>query len=626
MISIIQKDNKYQVRFPYDEILVTVIKEVPGKVWHPEGKYWTLPLDKLGFFTEKLKYTDYFNQINITSEEHLGENETLDATPQEDIPEVHTSYTYRVVKGSQPFPHQIDMLNFAIARQLNGHKAGFILADQPGLGKTLQTTNLAIYGKEFNGYKHCLIFCCVGGAKYNWKEDIEKHTNGEFSAYILGSRKKRDGSYRIANGKERLEDLLIGHMYGKEDAPELPYFIITNIETIRIKEGKRYAFADKVIDMINNKEIGMIAIDEIHRNTSPSSSQGKQLLRIKKSISQDIEWIPITGTPIVNKPIDVFLPLRLVDGHYTNSYYNWCQEFCVYGGFGGHQIIGYKNINHLKELLQNNMLRRLKDEVLKLPPKIHHVEYIENTPYQKSLYQKFQKELEEHKADILKQSNPMTMFLKLRYVNGAPELVDDTCQIDDDYPNKNGKIHRVIELIDDIISNNEKVVVFSNWLAPLRSLYTILQKNKYKACVYTGTMDANLREQHKYAFKTNPDYHILLGTVGALGTSHNLEEATNVIFLDEPWTAATKLQCEDRCHRATSKNTIDVYTIITKNTVDDKVHDIIYKKAGISGYIVDDSLDLKNHPEIFKLLLSTDNKREVERKETMEEWKAEEDE
>jgi SNF2 family DNA or RNA helicase len=71
----------------------------------------------------------------------------------------------------------------------------------------------------------------------------------------------------------------------------------------------------------------------------------------------------------------------------------WCQNYCVYGGYGNYEIVGYKNIQELKHLLQPNMLRRKKENVLDLPPKIHHTEYVENTDYQAHLYRRVKEDV-----------------------------------------------------------------------------------------------------------------------------------------------------------------------------------------------------------------------------------------
>jgi len=370
--------------------------------------------------------------------------------------------------------------------------------------------------------------------------------------------------------------------------------------------SKRYINVDSesVYDITVEDTHNYFANDILVHNCSMSSLQGKKLLDIKKKVTHDCMWIPMTGTPITSKPTDVFLPLRLVDGHKSNSYYMWCERFCIKGGFGGHEIIGYKNIKELKDMLQPNMLRRLKKDVLDLPPKIHMTEYIENSPYQQQLYTKYVKDMLEHRDDIVKSFNPLSKFLRLRQINGSPELVDTTLNINDkSYLSKNAKLARLLELLNDILSDpEEKVVIFSNWVEPLRTLYTFVKKY-YKVCCYTGTMSQEDREKHKAAFIHNPEYKVILGTVGALGTSHTLTVARNVIFYDSPWNPADILQCEDRCHRPGTTQSVNIYTLITKDTVDEQVHKIISKKEGAAMYIVDNQLDIRNHPELFDMLL-----------------------
>lgn len=471
---------------------------------------------------------------------------------------------------------------------------------------TLEVTNLALYNRKFNHVKHCLIIACVNSAKYNWIEDIKKHTNGQEVPYLLGARKKRDGTIRMdGSSLEKLEDLLCGHMYGDKEEPALPFFLIMNIEAIRMRSNRRYPIRERLTTLINKKYIGMIAIDECHTGLSPSSLQGKQILKLKKDIQVAVEWIPMTGTPIVNKPTDVFVPLKLVDGHAYSKYYDWCQNFCVYGGFGNHQIIAYKNIPNLKKMLQANMLRRLKSDILDLPPKIRTIDYVENTPYQEKLYTELVTNMLSHRTEIISSLDPRTKFLKLRQVNGSPEIVDTTLSIDKFYLSKNAKMIRLIDLVNTIIDSGEKVVIFSNWVESLRTIYKFLAKD-HKVCCYTGTMKPEDREQHKQRFQNDPEYKILIGTVGALGTSHTLTAANNVIFYDLPWNPATVEQAEDRCHRAGTSKTVNIYYIITKNSVDERVYDLILQKDGVSKYIVDNELSIKDNPQLFDFLLGHD--------------------
>lgn len=475
-------------------------------------------------------------------------------------------------------------------------------------GKSMESMNLALYNKKQNNFKHCLIICCINSSKYNWVKDIQEHTRNEYTPYILGSRylkkKKTKGAYKVAGSKEKFEDLNNLKQFGFKTGQDLPYFIILNVEAVRYKDGKKYPIADRLIELMNKGYINTVIIDEVHKNLSPTSQQGKQVLRIKKSVTEPIMWLPMSGTPITKRPTDLFLPLRLINAHGYNSFYMWSGEYCLYGGYGDHEIVGYRNIPRLKSQLQNNMIRRLKSDVLDLPPKIYYDEYVDNTEYQDRLYTETAVGLAGERESILKSLNPLAKFLRLRQVNGNPELVDDRLDIKDShYLQKNAKLQRLLELLEEIHERGEKVIIFSNWVESLRTLYTFVSK-KYKTCCFTGTMKESERQKHKEVFINNPSYTVMMGTFGALGTTHTLTVARNVIMYDEPWNPSDKVQAEDRAYRIGTNQSVNIYTLITRNTVDDRVHDILYTKSGISSFMVDNKLDIMNNPDLFNLLLS----------------------
>lgn len=606
MILVRQNDDLYEVTFSYDPGIIYHVKNVPGRKWIPEKKMWTVPKDRLGFLINEFKGTVYEKYVQIQSEEDLNINASLDPTTT--IPDIDLSkIPFYVKEGAKPYQHQLDFMKWAIDRQQKGNMSGFILADQPGLGKTVETMNLAIYNRKQYKFKHCLVICCVNSSKYNWKEDITIHSQGKEIPYILGTRLRKNGSERSDTGSyEKFEDLKSGYKYSNIKSEKLPYFLIVNIETFRYKEGKKHLFTELVTDLIKKGQINMILIDEVHKNCSPSSKQGQQLIRLKKNTGRSAMWIPMTGTPITSKPTDVFFPLKTVDGHSFGSYYTWCQEFCVYGGFGGYDVVGYKNVPKLKTMLQGNMLRRLKEDVLDLPPKILYTEYVENTDYQKKLYNQVLQEILNDKTLILDSLNPMTKLLRLRQVNGSPELIDTSLDVKSkEYLSKNAKLARLLELLEDISVRGEKVVIFSNWVEPLRTLYRFVSK-KYKTCVFTGTMSLEDREKHKAAFMNNPEYTVLLGTIGAAGTSQTFTSARNAIFYDSPWNPSDKEQAGDRIYRIGTKQSVNIFTLVTKDTVDERVENILNRKDGTAKYIVDNKLDLRKNPELFDYLMGVE--------------------
>ena len=600
MINVFQNNNRYDIKSKYDPDFIALIKTIPGRRWDADRKVWSIPSERLGFLINACANTVYADQLSIHSNENLGQNETLDATAA--IPRVDMSNVKTYVEtGSHLYAHQIDTLRYMIYRHSIGCKSGFLLADEPGLGKTLSVMNAALYKKNQEGAKHCLVICCINTSKYNWYDDIVRHSNSEYTPYIIGSRRRKRGQgTTIGSSADKLADLETMRAYTTDD---MPYFMILNVEALRYRQGKRYPISDIIIKLINCGQINMIAVDEIHKNCGQTSQQGKQLLKIKLKSGANCEWIPMTGTPIVNSPLDCFLPMRLIDATDIDSYYIWSQHFCVYGGFGGYDVIGYKNIAELKRIVQFNMLRRLKRNVLDLPEKICVTEYVENTPCQHKLYADVRNDLRSRSDEIAHSLNPLAMLMRLRQVNGYPEAINpDITYSSNNYIKQNAKLQRTLELVDIYCSTGQKVVIFSNWVQPLRMLQFWISK-KYKTCAFTGTMTPDMRNKHKRVFQENPEYLVMLGTIGALGTTHTLTASHVIIFYDEPWTAADKEQAEDRCHRISMRDTLMIHTLITKGTIDETVHDIVYAKGAVSKYIVDNNMDIRNSPDLLDKLL-----------------------
>ena len=117
-------------------------------------------------------------------------------------------------------------------------------------------------------------------------------------------------------------------------------------------------------------------------------------------------------------------------------------------------------------------------------------------------------------------------------------------------------------------------------------------------------MNAEDREAHKLKFMNDPEYTVLLGTVGAAGTAHTFTAARNVVFYDSPWNPSDKVQAEDRCHRLGTTESINIFTLVAKDTIDERVEQVLNTKDGVAKYIVDGKLDLRKNPDLFDFLLA----------------------
>ena len=442
-----------------------------------------------------------------------------------------------------------------------------------GCGKTLEVINIAVNDKIPN--THCLIICCVNGLKYNWYNEVLKHSYE--NAHILGQRMTKNG-LRVGGNEDKLADL--------QDIDSLPYFIITNIESLRyriktgtkVRKGRKivdetvYRITDKIIDLCNKGKISIIACDEVHKCKNPDSEQGAQLLRLTAP-----KMIAMTGTPIMNSPLDLYETLRWL-GFENHSFFQFKMHYCRMGGFGGHEVVGYKNTEQLAKTLDIMMLRRLKKDLLDLPEKVYINEYVELLDKQKKVYQDVFKKIKEEIDLIVTSPNPLARLIRLRQATGYPGILSSTIK-------ESAKLNRLEELVEDIVSNGEKVVIFSNWTMMTDEMQRRLKS--YNPVVITGDTPDKERPKIVDRFQTDPSCKVIIGTYGALGTGVTLTAASNIITLDQPWTMAEYEQAIDRCHRIGQKNNLTIYNLITKDTIDERVWQLVQDKGDISDAIVD---------------------------------------
>lgn len=319
-------DNSLYISFPYDNTVVDIIRNLPSRFWDKDRKMWEVPAKKLSELISKL----HNYEITLTGDFSSFETPETKATLPADF-KFKTS----------PFEHQIDGFNFGLSHDR------WLLGDEQGLGKTKQVIDIAV-AKKSQGIKKCLIVCAVNGLKWNWQKEIETHSDE--TGWILGQR-TRKGKVSIGSNTDKLNDL-------KNIENIESFFIITNVESLRNEE-----ICSTISSYCRQGIIDMVAIDEIHKCKNPSSQQGKGILKMQPKIR-----IAMTGTPLMNTPLDLFIILKWL-GYEKHTFYAFKNHYCVMGGFGGYDIVGYKNLNDLQEQMNEIMLRRLKDDVLDLPEK-----------------------------------------------------------------------------------------------------------------------------------------------------------------------------------------------------------------------------------------------------------------
>ena len=560
MITIdIRKSNKANgdysmfLSFPYDTRIIDIIRDMPSRYWNPDTKEWEVPALK---FHELIVQLEDFG-LDIYGEELLEKKEVK--APKD--------FEFK----TKPFEHQIDGFNYGLNHN------NWLLGDEQGLGKTKQVIDIAIAKKIEKGYKHCLIICGVNGLKWNWCNEIHTHSNE--SAYILGQKIKKN-KITVGSINDRIKDL--DALITSSDAIS-DYFLITNVESLRNEQ-----IASKISKLCENKTIGLVAIDEIHKCKNPTSQQGKGIMKINSECK-----IAMTGTPLMNTPLDLYIILKWL-GYEKHSFYAFKNHHCVMGGFGGYEVIGYKNMDELQEQLDEIMLRRLKEEVLDLPDKLYIDEYVEMTGKQAQIYKEVTMEIKANIDQIAIAPNPLAELIRMRQATGYTGILSSSIK-------ESAKLDRMEELVEDAIANGKKVVIFSNWTQMTDVITERLAK--YYPSVITGQTNDEDRQLEVKAFQDNPACKVIIGTIGAMGTGLTLTAGTVEIFLDEPWNKALKDQAEDRCHRVGTTENVTIYTLLCKDTIDERIHELVEKKGAISDAIVDGKIT-GNKEELLQFLLS----------------------
>ena len=548
------------VSFPYDNTILNEIRSYPFRYYIPESTCWEIPINKVNSFIQKMQ--NYKIQID-------GDLSILNDKKEIKLPK---NFSFK----TKPYEHQIDGVEYGLE-----HERWF-LGDEQGLGKTKQAIDIAVARKLAYGYKHCLIVCGVNTLKWNWVNEIHTHSNED--AYIIGQKTDRNGNIKIGSTKDKVADL--DFILTKKGDDDLPYFLITNVESFR--DGN---IATAIANLCMRDIIGMCVADEMHKMKNPQAQQTKGFFRCLPRCR-----IGMTGTPLMNSPLDLYVILTWL-GYEYHSFYSFKQHYCVMGGYGGYEVVGYKNMEQLTAQVKEIMLRRLKSDVLDLPEKTYVDEYVEMDGKQSIMYKEvkagIKSALTNGEIDL---DNPLSALIRLRQTTGYPGIISPTVT-------ESAKLDRMEDLVEEAVSNNQKVVIFSNWTQMTDEIFIRLNKTEYMPQRITGETKDEARQIIVDSFQNEDSYKVLIGTIGAMGTGLTLTAGTVVIFVDEPWNKALYDQAVDRCHRIGQKNNITIYNLLTKGTIDERIHELVYKKGLFSDAIIDGKI-MGNKTEIFNYLIS----------------------
>lgn len=434
-------------------------------------------------------------------------------------------------------PYQKDGFDF-LAHQTT-IKLGGILADDMGLGKTLQTLTWLAWLKERNK-KHPKpsLVICPASVLHNWRREAEKFAP-DLKVLVLES-----GAARHNLRKQIPEHDLI----------------VTN-----------YALLRRDLEELNKFAFRAVILDEAQFIKNP----GAQVTQSVKQLKSEGR-LALTGTPLENRLLDLWSIVDFIQPGYLGSQEHFLQ---TYEPKSGNDVAGAQRIarRQLSAKLRPLLLRRLKKHVAKdLPERIEERRDCPLGDEQRKLYLA---ELRRSRDQIMQavaeqglnksKMHVLAALTRLRQVCCHPALVGN------DSPS--GKTETLFELLDSLVHEGQKVLVFSQFVQMLQLLEKECRTRNINTHLLTGqTKD---RQQVVNAFQQDPNPGVFLLSLRAAGTGLNLTTASYVVLYDPWWNPAVEAQAIDRSHRIGQTNTVNAYRLIAPGTVEEKIWELQQSKA-----------------------------------------------
>lgn len=429
---------------------------------------------------------------------------------------------------------------------LQEFKFGGVLADDMGLGKTVQTLALLQKQKEElknTDYAKTSLLVLPTSLVYNWLREANR-----FAPHL-----------RILThtGSNRFKD---AYAFTHFDLVITTYGIVRSDEELFSKFFFNY-----------------IILDESQNIKNPSSKSFKSIKSLKSRYK-----LALSGTPIENSVSDIWSQMHFTNPGLLGSYSFFQKEFV-------HAIEKKKDkdtAKRLQAIIKPFVLRRTKNQVAtELPPKTEQIIYCEMDESQAELYESTKSEyrnaLLEGAVGGTNKGNHIALLqglTKLRQLANHPKMVDQ------DYSKESGKFNAVIEMLQSISTEGNKVLIFSQFVRHLELFKDYFdKKNIPYAYLDGGTKDRSKAVQE---FKENENVKIFLISIKAGGVGLNLTEADYVFILDPWWNPAVEQQAIDRSHRIGQKRNVFIYKFISKDTVEEKIVALQNRKLSIATSLI----------------------------------------
>ncbi len=443
----------------------------------------------------------------------------------------------RSLLKTELLPYQLDGVAFAAG-------AGrAILADDMGLGKTIQGIGVAeLLSCHISICKVLVI--CPASLKSQWRIEIKRFSNRSCQL-VLGSAKERPAQYDSDN-----------------------FFTICNYEQV-------------LRDFLSIERVrwDLIILDEGQRIKNWEAKTSRVIKALKSPFA-----LVLSGTPLENRIDELFSVVEFIDDRRLGPAFRFFNRHRVVDQKG--KLLGYKNLDELRRKLKPVLLRRTRKEVIKdLPPRTNHILRIPPTEEQLDMQKGHRKVIQ-----TIIQKRYLTEMDLLRLQKAllmCRMCANSTFLVDKEPPGYSSKLKELDQLLDQLMAEEDrKIVLFSEWTTMLNLIEQILEKRELNYVRLDGSVPQKKRQGLIQQFRNDPACKLFI-TTNAGSTGLNLQAANTVINVDLPWNPAVLEQRIGRAHRMGQKRPVQVFLLVTENTLEENLLATLSAKHELSLAVLD---------------------------------------
>ena len=472
------------------------------------------------------------------------------------------------------YKHQIRGANMALrafgALDAKTPGGGFGELFEMGCGKTL--TTIAVAGALYNlGKIDRVLVVAPTSVCSVWPHDLNQFATFPWEARVLlGDKKKR---------LKALNEL--------ENWP----FKALRIAVINYESTHR----DGIFEALVAYKPDLIVCDESQRIKNPSAAQSKALHKLGDAAP--FRMI-LSGTPVQNNAVDLYSQYRFLDpAVYGANFYAFKNRYCIMGGYGQHQIVGYRNMDELVEKEHSVAYRVTKEECLDLPQQTFINRYVQFTDAEQAIYEQLRKSsfLELETGENVTATTILTMYLRLMQLTGGFLTADESTR-----PKQvnTAKLDALADIVDDyVVDAGKKLVIFARFRAEIAAIENLLRLRKIQYGSIYGDVPMEERGKIVEDFQTNPDTKVFVAQIQTAGLGITLHAASTAVFYSYDYNYANYAQALARIHRIGQRLPVTYIYLVVDGSIDEKILAALENKEDMAKTVVDSWREVLTSPE-----------------------------